>query len=140
MASYETNEEKLIRDRMSAQWDEDTTPVHWPNDSFTPPKDAGEWVRFSVVTDVARLADVAPSAARHRFTGQVIIQVFTPEGTGSARNNTLCQTAIDVFNHYRSGGLVFGTAFKRTIGYDGSGYYQQNVLCPYHRDSTIDIT
>lgn len=138
MASYETDEERKIRDRFEDKWLEET-PVQYPNSPFTKPSDRSEYARLNVLTDDGQLADVAPSNARHRFIGQVVVQVFVPRGIGSKRSNELCQKAIDAFNHYSDGDLIFGTAFKRTVGEDASGYYQQNVIAPYTRDSLISI-
>lgn len=168
MASYDTSEDKLIIDRFNAQWDANTTPVQYPNESEEAPTGITEWVRLAINSDVSRLADVVPDRARHRFLGQVIVQVFTKRGTGSARNTTLCQNVIDIFNwhtiepettqlldHDNTGyefhdssdwdvaskttQIIFRTAHKRTIGPDGA-WYQQNVIAPYHRDSLISLT
>lgn len=142
MASYETEEEKLIRERFEAQWASET-PVHYPNAPFTVPSDNTEWVRLTVLSNDGALADVNPTNARHRYPGQAVAQVFTPRGTGSSRNNVLCQKVIDAFNFHSESGastsLVFTAAFKRTIGADGP-WFQQSVIAPYHRDSLIDIT
>lgn len=146
MASYDTEEDKVIIDRFKAQWATLATvpPVEYPNAPFTVPSDGTEWARLTILSGDGILADINPSSARHRYPGQAVVQVFTPRGTGSKRNSELCQKAIDAFNFYSEEGtdtaIFFGPAFRRTIGNDGDGWFQQNVIAPYRRDSLIDIT
>jgi hypothetical protein len=143
VASYETDEALVIRTRFEDQWVDSggnaRTVIDGPNEPFTPPTDGSAWVRFRIRNEEASLADVDPAAARHRFPGVVIVQVFTKALTGEKENNDLCQDVINIFNWWSSGEIRFRTAFKRSVDEDDGAWYQQNVLCPFSRDSLIAL-
>lgn len=139
---YDT-EAAAIRARFYAEWG-NTTPIAWPNVSFTPPASPkAPWVRLTILPADARQASAAvPGQRTLRSVGQIIVQVFVPEGGGDGQAEALAEQACAIFRGVRADGIRYqglrGEAPRaRTIGNDGRGWYQVNAEIPYQRDSTF---
>ena len=135
--SYDT-EADAIRARFNTSWGA-TTPIAWPNVNFTPP--AGEpWVRLTIRSDEAFSASLPAPTIRHRHTGMVVVQVFTPDNEGDAEARTLADQVCAIFRDVTAGGITYrgvdgSSPYVTEVGPDGSGWYQLNVWVPYYRDS-----
>lgn len=132
--SYAT-EANAIRSRFSAAWGT-TTPVAWPNVSFTPP--SGEpWVRLEILpagSDQETMG--APGAATFWYDGLVSVQVFTPSNEGDGEARTLAEQVCAIFRSVQAAGIIYDTPWITTSGNDGAGWYQLTTWCPYRRETT----
>lgn len=135
--NFET-EEDTITALFNAGWNSTTYPVAWPNIDFTPPANptaSTGWVRITVNPANARQAELGPvGARRYRHPGVVTVQVFTKDGTGSELSNQLCDTASAIFRGKTANNITYQAPYRDRVGSD-DGWYQQNVVVPYYRDS-----
>ena len=117
-----------------------TTRVSWPNVNFTRPANAS-WVRYTNLPASSSQATLGPFGGRtYRTRGLVIVQVFTPDNSGAPENNALCEDVISIFRGVTADGVRYsgpqGEAPRvRSVGNDGSGWFQQNVECPWMGDA-----
>jgi hypothetical protein len=128
-----------------------TTPISWPNVRFDKPAGA-PWVSCTVGEAPGAVRASLGSTPLHRYFGNVTIQVFTPaERTGSAdvggagAARELAGQAAAIFRtatgqgkqieRGQSGLITFGAPGFDPRGADGLGWYQINVMVPYHRDA-----
>lgn len=125
----------FLRTRFEAQW-ADRTPIAWPNDDDFEATEGEPWVRFTVNGDdgAAAASIGAPESVRHRFPGSVLVEVFTPKGSSTNENDTLCDAVIACYIHYTGSGVRFFTPQKIPVGVEG-GWFKQDVLCPFERDT-----
>lgn len=127
-------EAAAIRSRFSTEWS-DTTPIAWPNVSYTPTPGTA-WVRLTILpADASQVELGAVGSRRFRHAGVIVVQVFVPENTGDGTVQTLAAQAAAVFRGVTVGEIRYGAPRVRTVGNDGAGWYQVNVECPYSRDT-----
>lgn len=132
------DEEAAIIAFFQAGWAE-RTPVDYPNGPAFDPAAAPAFARLTVLTGRGRRASVGAGTSRlRRWPGVVEVQLFVKWGTGSALMSQLCDAAATIFDEQSppiaSGKLSFGTPSRINAGRTGS-WWQQNVSCPYERDS-----
>jgi hypothetical protein len=127
-------EAATIRSRFNTEW-ASTTPIAWPNVSFTPP--SGEpWVRLEILPSGADQTTLGASGNRtFRHDGLVTVQVFVPGNEGDGEARTLAEQAAAVFRGVTVSGIRFGAPYTTTIGTDDAGWYGVVAWCPYTRDS-----
>ena len=125
--------EAAVRAFFKAQWGSGTD-ISWPDDKFNPPN--GEsWVSFTMLIFDGYQASIgSPGNNRQRRTGQVVIQVFQPQGKGSTEARQLADDAVDIFVNQNVSGVIFRNVHARPVGNDGRGYYQINVVAPFYYD------
>lgn len=122
------DERAAIEGRFNTQWGS-TTEIAWDNVPFTPPATA--WVRLSILPGESFNAALGATAVRH--PGVIVVQIFTPEDTGTAQARTLAQSAANVFNNARFSGIRCRAAGIFRVG-TFDGWYQMNVNIPFERD------
>lgn len=109
-----------------------TTPICWPN---TPPLTAlnTPWVRFTVIT-FARTWPTSPSGTKRVMDGEIVVQVFTPSGTGSGTARTLADAIGTLFNKHASGGVQCHEPKAPVVVGDIDGWYQINAIIPWRAE------
>lgn len=122
-----------VRAHFETEWANET-PIAWPDVAFTPPERA-PWVRFTMLHADGYQASIGdPGNNRQRRVGQVIVQVFQPQGEGSKQARQLADRAVDAFMNADVDGIHFHDVFAREIGNDGQGWYQINVIARFRYD------
>lgn len=87
---------KLFESAFQAAWG-NTTPIKFENVKFSQPKNA-PWVGVFVRFGVSEQASIGPVGRRlERHAGAIIIQCFSPKGSGTKGLNDLCDAAAVVF-------------------------------------------
>lgn len=92
------------------------------------------WVRLAIMNTEGRTAAIGGDGdVLDEQLGRVWVQVFVKEGTGTAAARVLVDSAAAAFRHAKFSGLRFYTPSIKSVGTDGSGYYQFNVSVPFRR-------
>ncbi len=112
------------------------TKVHYENTAFEPTHGVA-WVRLSIREGEGNQIELAANPL-HKFAGLIIVQVFTPENTGTSDARLLADVAAECFRSVSfaagaSGQITCQTPSAQTIGVDDAGWFQINVVAPYTR-------
>lgn len=86
-------------------------PVSYQNVPFAPPNNA-PWVQAFIRFGDNNYATLLPTGGEgyNLQTGTVIINVFTPQGQGTAANFTIAERLKDLFDRVRLQGIIFDAA------------------------------
>jgi len=85
-------------------------PVAFQNVPFTPPNNS-PWVNCSVTFgDSAYATILGPSTGYNRYSGVVILDIFSPIGIGSGDNYDIGGRLKQVFDRQAFGNIVFDAA------------------------------
>lgn len=123
---------ETLTQRMYDLWVD--SPVAWQNS--TPFSGSDPWVRFSFFSGAVEKTSVGNDVNHYRLTGQVVVQVFVPEGSGDGESDRLKWAVVDVFRGFRSGGLSCLDPEFQTVGaFDG--WFQVNVKIPFTAQGAI---
>jgi len=122
------SERQVIENVISTGWI--STPVAWDNVPLDPPPESN-WIRVNILDGDAQR--ITLNQRYHRFTGIVLISVFTIVGQGSnaARNNA--DTIAALFRDLQISGILFRSPTITNVGISGA-YYQINLSVPFQRD------
>lgn len=113
----------------------DLTVVSWPDKEFTVPE-GQSWVRFNCQETTGNQVSMgSPGNNRFRHFGLVTVQVFQPQDQGSKDARQKATTALGVFmGATTTNGVKFFDVAGVTVGNDGNGYYQINVVASFYYD------
>lgn len=85
-------------------------PVIYQNVPFTPPNNT-PWVQVSIrFGDNSYATLLPPGTGYNRQTGTLVINVFTPQGQGTAANFTIAERIKDKFDRLNLSGIIFDAA------------------------------
>lgn len=129
--------EQTIYSTFVTDWGADT-PVELDNEPITPPANA-DWVRLVIRHNTSTQRSLGGIGNRKFMRGgEVFVQCFTPEGSGSTGARTLAATARAIFEGKTllPGSIIFTDVVVREIGAD-RGWYQVNVEATFDYDETI---
>jgi hypothetical protein len=85
-------------------------PVSYQNVPFTPPNNA-PWVQVSIRFGDNNYATLlGPSTGFNRQTGTLVLNVFTPQGQGTAANYTIAERLKDLFDRVKLSSIIFDAA------------------------------
>jgi hypothetical protein len=125
-----------IRDRLATGW-AGRTPVHWDNVAYEP-QVGTPYIRPTVRPTTAYQAEIGPTAT-YRHLGMLIVEVFTPMGSGEAGAQELADEVVALFRGARTQGLSFQAPY--VIAADTvDAWYKLDVLCPFTRNTIHTIT
>lgn len=133
-------ERDVIRQRLNTNWGS-TTEISWEGFNLGPytQKEGVEYIRPHIEDGISEWVSIAASVQKERKYGTLIIEVFTPIGTGDERGNRLCDLLIEDFSPYTSGGVRFDRrGFARDSGTDGL-FHTWQVFLPYYRENVVSI-
>lgn len=139
MAGF-ADERRAIEERFTTNWGS-TAPVRWENVEFVVPKNS-EWVEISVDPGESHQITLqGQNDGINRYPGQIVIQLFAPDGSGTQEIKTLADTAAGIFRRANfqagSSGLIrCRIPWFQQVGRNEAGNYQINVIVPYFRDVT----
>jgi hypothetical protein len=85
-------------------------PVSYQNVPFTPPNNT-PWVQaFIRFGDNNYATLLGPSTGFNRQTGTLVVNVFTPQGQGTAANFTIAERLKDLFDRAKFSSIIFDAA------------------------------
>ena len=82
------DEAETIRDWFVAEWDSTVAIDIYENQKFTKPTDA-HWARLTIRSQEGRPASIGGPNIRYRHDGNILLEVFAPEGVGDGRAREL---------------------------------------------------
>jgi len=109
------------------------TPIKWPNVTLTT-KSLNEWVAFSLVQDISRIAQKGSTSNVYRYFGNTVIQIFIRPFIGSARALELATDAATIWRTSQFDNITLHSPRVKNLGIV-KGWYQINLTNLYHRDS-----
>ena len=131
------DEAETIRDWFVAEWDS-TVAIHiYENQKFTKPT-AAHWARLTIRSQEGRPASIGGPSVRYRHDGNIILEVFAPEGTGDGRARELVDEGLAIIRGREEGGIIVWTARAIPIGVR-DGWYKINGLGLYQRDEDFNV-
>lgn len=85
-------------------------PVSYQNVPFTPPNNS-PWLQvFIRFGDNSYATLLGPSTGFNRQTGTLVVNIFTPQGQGTAANFTIAERIKDKFDRAKFSGIIFDAA------------------------------
>jgi hypothetical protein len=129
---------QIIRTRFNTQWpiEQPTVSFSFADVDFNPIKDAA-WVRLNILTGDQRQVSMG-IRRRFRRTGLVLVQIFTPAGSGDGLAKELGDSVANIFQGRTVSGIIFrGTRVDR-VGVDGA-WAVWRCTTPYQADELISI-
>jgi hypothetical protein len=86
-------------------------PVSYQNVPFTPPNNT-PWVQVFIRFGDNNYATLLPtgSAGFNRQNGTLVVNVYTPIGTGAAANFTIAERLKDLFDRVKLSSIIFDAA------------------------------
>lgn len=136
--SYQTVEASLralVRDRIETPT---AVPVAYPNAKFDPPRSTSNrslpWMRMAVIY-LDR--DDIYAQGRRTITGRLVVSVFVPVDSGTARLLELSQSIVDAVEEGDAGSVqFFSPALQRVelSSNEAAGWLQANVSVNFFAD------
>lgn len=110
-----------------------TTPISWPNEKPLVASNA-PWVRFNLIP-FARTWPTTPGGTKRVMDGEIVVQVFTPSGSGFGTAATLADSIGALFSGYASGGVqCHEPKAPVVVDSDNHGWYQINAIIPWRAE------
>lgn len=82
-------------------------PVSYQNVPFTPPNNSA-WLQVQIrFGDNAYATLQGPSTGFNRQNGTLVVNIFTPVGTGSGANLTIAERVKDLFDRAKFSSIIF---------------------------------
>jgi len=122
-----------IAARMATGWA--TTPIAWENRDFTPPTSGG-WVELTVIGATGQTRGIAGTTIGVRDAGLIAINIYTPEGSGTATGRGYADTLAALFEHERFSGITTYAATLTTRGVV-NGWHQLNLTIPFRSNRNV---
>lgn len=121
-----------LRGRFEAQWAllHPTVPIEMPNQA-TPISKAGEWGRWSELSDGAPEFEAAGEGSSELFVGTVQLEFFTALGTGEAGGRVLADSVATIWRGYPLARYTFQPTEVIPIGRtetDGGARFKTDTL------------
>ena len=82
--------------------------VAFQNVPFTPPNNTS-WIQSSITFGIHESATLqSPTSGYNKHNGELIVNVFTPQGAGSGANYTIAERIKDLFHRQTVSQIIFG--------------------------------
>ena len=130
------NAHKEILSRFKDGWGA-TTPISWPNVSFTPDNKQKNWVRISIKDVESVQMDMGSPSKTFRSNGLIFIQAFSQPNTGPYDLLDLADKAANVFRNWCGVSVRCRAASVKDASSGADGWYQILVTIPFQRDEII---
>ncbi|HIJ23920.1 MAG TPA: hypothetical protein HPP64_13575 [Gammaproteobacteria bacterium] len=108
-----------------------TTDIAWDGVDYTPVAGTS-WISLTILSG----EDQSSTMTKYNQIGLLVIQIFTPEHTGSATARGYADTLSGIFRNAVQSGINFKLPTTTRVGIS-NGWYQMNVSVPYHRLSSL---
>ena len=120
-----------IEQRMLTNWSGDE-PVFIDGDG-SEPSHGQSHLAITVTSAGASLEGFTSTHMLDRNIGLIIVDVFTPWGSGNASNRELCDSVLDIFSGQQFSGITCETGSAVRVGKSGE-WLQYSVSIPFRRD------
>jgi hypothetical protein len=135
MTSTYNDVRAIIEGRIAAEMaTEPAYPVSYQNVPFTPPNNA-PWVQAFIRFGDNNYATLLPTGGEgyNLQTGTLVLNVFTPQGNGTAANFTLAERLKDLFDRVRLNSIIFDAASgpAQVTPAAPEAYYQTQVTITF---------
>ena len=122
-----------IEKRFTSNWA--TTVIAYDNVKFNKPEPDVSWCRLRIEeTNVDRTNVGLPG--KHRTYGDIIIEIYTPIGTGTRISKQYSDTIAEIFRDVQFSGITCREATPITVG-EASGWWQVNLFIPFFYTATF---
>lgn len=133
-----SDERKAIEKRFSNGWGT-TTKIKLENVEFDRP--ATPWVEVTVLTGIGSQINLGMDSPLHRYSGTIVVKIFTKEDLGTGLGRTLADSAASIFRNAQfsdgtSGLIRCDTPYLVSQG-TNEGWHQLQVRVPYSRDVVL---
>lgn len=133
------SEGAAIRAWFTAEW-ESGVPIHLlENSEFTDKPENAPWARLAIRPNDVNAVAVGGPVTRYRYDGDIILEIFTPSGTGDGRAKELADLGDTILRGRAEDGIQVWAARAITLGVR-DGWYRINVIARYQRDEDHDST
>jgi hypothetical protein len=120
---------QAVETRINSNWN--TTPIDWDNVYFVPPNNS-PFISVRIIFGEERPASILQG---YRQRGFININVFAPEGTGTAVPYGYADTLGSLFRGKQFSGISCeGPTFTRVPSQE-KGWFQINVSIPFYSDT-----
>jgi hypothetical protein len=115
------------------------TPIrYWSSNAPFEIPEAAAWIALSVNAESGRQVSLGDGVQLHRYLGQIVVQVFVPERTGSQDMDTYLDLLDPIwrcaqFSYGDSGLITCRTPDVEAVG-TADGWFQKNLKVAYRRD------
>lgn len=134
-ATVEQSLREMVRDRIEAATG---LTVAYPNVRFVPPRDASAndlpWIRLAVLW---RDRGDINAINRRTITGEVVLSVFVPIDSGTARMHEIAQAIVDAIEQGDAGRVQFFSPALRQVSTstnEAAGWLQANISVEFFAD------
>ena len=116
-----------------------STPIHfWSANVPFKPTPGQSYVAISISYGDGRQITLGEIPQVHRYTGIIIVQIFTPEDKGAKASDDIADLVDPIFRRAQfsfgvSGVITCRTPVKEVVGVK-DGWYQVNMKCLFKRD------
>lgn len=135
----------IVENKFATVWGS-TTSIKYENIAFTP--GTTSWVAIKVRESDSDKITLGTAPQLRRTIGNIIVDIFTPLGQGSAPARVLVDSVKVVFRDFRLSGLHCYEGISRVTGevyYTNSGsgepataqWYQATVIIPFKFDESL---
>jgi hypothetical protein len=126
-----------IRLRLESRWG-NTSPISWPNRTFTPPNPKSKWIRLIVKDNAdAKQVDIGSDRPTVKNSGVIYVSIFDKPNTGTEGVSSLADLAAEIFGNWCGPSVKCGPASVRDIGLDPHDWYMFQVVIPFTRSELI---
>lgn len=131
------SERAAIEGRWDTQWTSTDTAYEGVKFTVPSPTTSSGWARLTIRSGEALQRTLgAPNANVHRHPGVIIVNLFTPSGSGTNAARALGDTAAAIFRNAVFDGVHCLAASVSVIGVDGP-WLQTNITVPFFRDEFL---
>jgi hypothetical protein len=132
-----------IETRLATHWESAPgvarTPIrYWSSGAPFAIPEAAAWIALSVDAESGRQVSLGDGVQLHRYLGQIVVQVFVPERTGSHDMDTYLDLLDPIWRRaefsYGSSGLITCRTPDVTVVGTADGWFQKNLKVAYRRD------
>lgn len=138
MSGYE-GEAETIRAWFRSEWDSGVPIQIFENVAFKDKPDDEHWARLRVRSFEGAPATIGGPDVKYRHDGDIILEIFSPEGVGDGRARELADEALEIIRGREEGGITVWRAWAVPIGNRGDGWYRINALGSYSRDEDFTL-
>jgi hypothetical protein len=115
------------------------TPIrYWSSGAPFGLPDGMPWIALSVAPESGRQVSLGDGVQLHRYLGQIVVQVFVPERSGSHDMDTYLDLLDTIWRRaefsYGSSGLITCRTPAVTVVGTADGWFQKNLKVAYRRD------